>query len=177
MLLTPSTFEDEFKIHHDDPKVEFEPPSLIPCPITLSIVHLEIAAEELVKYPVTVLAIPATGMTPVVHFNAILQETATSCLMLESFCNEFVANKATEGPYYQKFSLASRGISHFVFQSALGELQEDSHWRNRSAPDFKVVGTTCVPFTLDGHLFTPHFFSSLITSFLLMAWSLQSSPS
>ena len=110
------------------------------------------------KYPVTVLQIPATGMTPVVHFNAILQETTNSCLMLESFYNEFVANKATKGPYYQKFSLASRGISHCVFQSALGELQEDSHWKNRSAPDFKVVGITCVPVALDGHLFAINFF-------------------
>lgn len=78
--------------------------------------------------------------------------------MLESFYNEFVANKATERPYYKKFSLASSGISHYVFQSALGELQENSHWRNRSAPDFKVVGITCVPVALDGHLFTLNFF-------------------
>ena len=150
-----------------DLKVEFEPPSLIPCPITLSLVHHEITAEELEKYPVIALTIPATPTTPVVHFNAILQETTTRCLMLESFYNECVANKAAviregpmkvEEPYYQKFSLASRGISHCVFQSALGELQEDSHWRNRSAPDFKVGGTSCVPVALDGHLFTPNFF-------------------
>lgn len=150
-----------------DAKAEFEPPSLIPCPITLSLVHLDITAEELEKYPVIALTIPATSTTPAVHFNALLQETTTRCLMLESFYNECVANKAavvSEGPvkleesYYQKFSLASRGISHCVFQSALAELQEDSHWKNRSAPDFKVGGTSCVPISLDGHLFTPNFF-------------------
>ena len=150
-----------------DLKVEFEPPSLIPCPITLSLVHLDITAEELEKFPVIALTIPATQMTPVVHFNALLQETTTRCLMLESFYNGYVANKAAvireghmklEEAYYQKFSLASRGISHCVFQSALGELQEDSRWKNRSAPDFKVGGTSCVPVLLDGHLFTPNFF-------------------
>lgn len=87
--------------------------------------------------------------------------------MLESFYNECVAYKAAviregpikvEEPYYQKFSLPSRGISHCVFQSALGELQDDSHWKNRSAPDFKVGGTSCVPVSLNGHLFTPNFF-------------------
>lgn len=150
-----------------DLKIEFEPPSLIPCPITLSLVHLDITAEDLEKYPVVALTIPATPTTPAVKFNALLQETTTRCLMLESFYNECVANKAAgiregpikvEEPYYQKFSLASRGISHCVFQSALGELQEDSHWKNRSAPDFKVGGTSCVPISLDGHLFTPNFF-------------------
>lgn len=150
-----------------DVKAESEPPSLIPCPITLSLVHLDITAEELEKYPVIALTIPATTTTPIVHFNALLQETTTRCLMLESFYNECVANKAAvikeepmkvEEPYYQKFSLASRGISHCVFQSALGELQEDSVWKNRSAPDFKVGGTSCVPISLDGHLFTPNFF-------------------
>ena len=79
-----------------DLKVKFELPSLISCPITLSRVHLEIAADELVKYPVTVLEIPATGTTPVVHFNAILQKTTNSCLMVESFYNEFPTWKHVE---------------------------------------------------------------------------------
>lgn len=150
-----------------DVKLEFESTSLIPCPITLSLVHLDITAEDLEKYPILALTIPATPTTPVVHFNALLQETTTRCLMLESFYNRCVANKASvinegpikvEEPYYQKFSLASRGISHCIFQSALGELREDSRWKNRSAPDFKVGGTSCVPVSLDGHLFTPNFF-------------------
>ena len=55
-----------------DLKVKFKPPSLIPCPITLSLVYFEIAMDELVNYPVTVLKILATRTTPVVHFNAIL---------------------------------------------------------------------------------------------------------
>ena len=37
-------------------------------------------------------------------------------------------------------------------------LQEDPHWKYRSAPDFKVVGITCVPVVLDGHLYPLNFF-------------------
>lgn len=73
--------------------------------------------------------------------------------MLESFYNEFVANRNTEGPYYLKFPLESRGISQCVFQGALGELQDC-----RSAPDFKAIGTTCVPVQLGRKLFTINFF-------------------
>lgn len=91
-----------------DLKAKIEPPSLIPCHITLGRVHLETALEELVQYLVTTLSIPATEGTSVIHFNAILQKSTNSCLMLESFYNEFLAIKATEGPYYQKCSSDSQ---------------------------------------------------------------------
>ncbi len=122
------------------------------------IVHFETDAEKLVNYPVTALEIPATKETPVIQFNAILEKQTNCSLMLESFYKEYIAIRAAGGPYYLNCSLKSQKISHCIFQNALGKLRDDANWKNRSAPIFKVVGTTCLRFAHDEHLFTLHFF-------------------
>lgn len=73
--------------------------------------------------------------------------------MLKSFYNEFIVNRNTKEPYYLKFLLESQEISQCLFWGALQELQNC-----RSAPDFKAVGTTCIPVQLEKKLFTINFF-------------------
>lgn len=131
-----------------DFKAKIESLSLISCYITLSIVHHKTAAEELVKYPVTVLNISATGMTLVIRFNAIVQKSTNSYVMLESFYNEFLAIKATEGPYYQKCSLTHKKSLTGCYRMPCKSCKKISIGKISLLPTSKWLGQLVCPFHL-----------------------------
>ncbi len=164
MAENATDFQPEDAKPEDSRPEDAQPFPLRPCTVTLSQVHLN-SAPDFEEYLGLIITIPATQTEAPVHFGALVQETNTRSLMLESFYDTHVANKdfpsvgaRHEDSYYEKDPLSKVGISHCVFQNAMALMNGENDPNDRTSPNFKVSGVSNVPFFLEGCFFSQSFF-------------------
>lgn len=89
-----------------------------------------------------------------VAFKAIVQDSTSDSLILESFYNSHIAGRSIDGATYRKSSLVDLGITRVAFSTLLGKIHDQNPLRDRYAPTFKVKGVSEVPVCYRGYRFT-----------------------
>ena len=126
--------------------------SLQPYVIDLSMLH---EASEMSSLPVlTGVDMCLSNAKSGVAFKAIVQDSTSDTLILESFYNTHIAGKTIDDVTYDKSSLGDVGISRIAFSTMRGKVRGEDPLHDRLAPKFRVKGVGKVPVCHQGHRFT-----------------------
>ncbi|KAL8817790.1 MAG: hypothetical protein Q9191_008078 [Dirinaria sp. TL-2023a] len=102
--------------------------------------------------------LPGDVDTPPVTFKAIVQDSTSRSLILESFFRAHVAGKTLEGVTCSQRSLGSVGISRVAFSTTLGNMRGEDPLNDKTAPKWKVSGIGTVHLQHQGYSFKHDFF-------------------
>ena len=102
----------------------------------------------------------ANAKSTAVEFKAIMQDSTSDSLLLESFYSAHIAGKIVGGVTCPKIPLNDVGISRVAFSTMFGKMHGQNPLRDQNAPNFKVKGMTRVPFIIQGYRF-------MLTCFIL----------
>lgn len=131
---------------------------LKPSSIALSALHLAGDISGLPRQSGIQLLLPRSNASDPLPFKAIISESTSRSLILSSFHAANVTKKNLDGVEYVKSSLADVGISRCAFTTTVGRMHGQPPLDDQTAPPFKVDGVTRIPFTHQGHFFSPEFF-------------------
>ena len=131
---------------------------LSPCSITLSMLHASKDISTLDRMSGVEMILPGDANNPPVTFKAVLQDSTSKSLILESFFQSYVAGKTFNGVPCSKSSLGSFGISRVAFSTTLGTMRGEDPLNDRTAPKWEVSGIGTVPFQHQSYAFTHNFF-------------------
>ena len=84
---------------------------------------------------------------------AIVQDSTSDSLILESFYNSHIAGRSIDVTIYPKSSLADLGISRIAFSTVVGKIKDEDSLHDRYAPTFNVKGVSKVPVCYRGYRF------------------------
>ncbi|KAL8787099.1 MAG: hypothetical protein Q9195_007927 [Heterodermia aff. obscurata] len=125
---------------------------LQPYVIDLSMLH---DASEVSSLPaLTGIDVYLSNAESAVAFKAIVQDSTSDTLILDSFYNTHIAGKSIDGVTYRASSLEELGISRIAFSTVVGKIKGEDPLRDRCAPKFRVKGVGKVPVCHRGCRFT-----------------------
>ena len=127
---------------------------LQPYVIDLSMLHAASTVSNLPRMTGIDMSLSKAGSTAAVAFKAIMQDSTSDSLILESFYNSHIAGKGVGDITCRKISLNSLGISRVAFSTMFGKMHGQNPLRDPNAPKFKVKGMARVPVCHQGYQFT-----------------------
>lgn len=131
---------------------------LRPFPITLSMLHLKAPMSALPKMSGVEMILPESDLRGPTKFMAIVIESSSSCVLLESFYNSHISGRTFEGIDYPMMPLATLGISRVAFATMLGQWLEQDPLHDPTAPEFNVKGVCKPTLSHQGYEFEPSCF-------------------
>ena len=127
---------------------------LQPYVINLSMLHLDSDISNLPSMAGVGFCLSNAESAAAVAFKAILQDSTSDSLILESFYNSHIAGQTIDGSTYCKSSLTELGISRTAFLTVIGKIKDENPLHDRYAPAFNVKGVGKVPICYRGYRFT-----------------------
>lgn len=133
------------------------PTQLQVLPIILSALHLPLGISALHLQSGIEVSLPKSETAAPTSFKAIVSESTNMNLLLKSFYDSNVSGKVFDKTRYEISSLADNGISRCAFTTTFGMMRGEPALNDKTAPQFKVNGTSRVPFMHQGYFFSPTF--------------------
>ena len=130
---------------------------LLPLHVRLCVIHLPAGVSALHDLSGIEVFLPESDTNGPLRFKAIVSECTTSSLLLKSFYDANIRGKLINNIRYLLYPLAALGVSSCAFNTAFGQMDGQTRSNDQTAPQFNVDGMSRIPFTHQGHPFSPQF--------------------
>lgn len=130
---------------------------LQPLSVMLSALHLPSPISALHNLSGVEVFLPDSDTASSIRFKAIISETTSHNLLLRSFYDANICGKIFNRTEYVLSPLPTFGISRCAFTTPFSWMTGESSLNDQIAPQFDVDGVSYIPFTHQGHSFSPQF--------------------